>query len=131
MRELFNLGISDRTIYSMIELSPEIINVRDNVVLHKVEILQSIGCSDSQIINIISSNPNYLLISDTHLAELFNYLGKIGFTSLNTLFDGNPYILDLTANNIKQHIDLKLSEGENIESIVEELEANPYLFSEI
>lgn len=131
MRELFNLGISDRTIYSMIELSPEIINVRDNVVLHKVEILQSIGCSDSQIINIISSNPNYLLISDTHLAELFNYLSKFGFTSLNTLFDGNPYILDLTANDIKQYIDLKLSKGGNIETIVEELEANPYLFSEI
>ncbi len=131
MRELFNLGISDRTIYSMIELSPEIINVHDNVVLHKVEILQSIGCSDSQIINIISSNPNYLLISDTHLAELFNYLRKIGFASLNTLFDGNPYILDLTANNIKQHIDLKLSKGGNIESIIEELESNPYLFSEM
>ena len=131
MEELINLGISNNTIKCMIELNPNIKTISNEEVLSKIQLLKFVNCSDRQIMNIISSNPLYLEKTNEKISELFNYLLEIGFKTLNILFDSNPYILNLDSFEIKKYIESRISNGEMVEDIVDDLDSNPYLFQEL
>ena len=131
MEELYSIGISIDTIKSMLEINREIQNMTSSEVIEKIELLKLINCTDQQIINIISSNPLYLNKSKEDYLKLISYLSKLGFNTLNILFDSNPYILDLEQYEIEKYINEKKEEGYSQEEILDTLEETPYLFSEI
>lgn len=131
MEELFNLGISLTTLSSMYELNPEIKEMSNIEVKEKIDMLKLIKCSDSQIINIISSNSIFLNKTREEYLELINYLTRLDFNNLNILFDSNPYILNLEPFEIENYINKKKQNGKLLEDIVDELDSNPYLFDEI
>lgn len=131
MEELYSIGISIETIKSMIEINRDIQNMTSSEVIEKIELLKLINCTDQQIINIISSNPLYLNKSKEDYLKLISYLSKLGFNTLNILFDSNPYILDLEQYEIEKYINEKQQEGYTYEEIIDTLEETPYLFSEI
>ncbi len=131
MQELYNIGISENTIKQMVEINSEIAKLTDNEIIEKEEILREIKCDKFQILNIISSNPNYLTRTNGEIIELLKYLTNLGFTCLNILFDSNPYILNLEPFEIKRYIEERIKNGEDIEQIIDDLDSNPYLFSEI
>lgn len=131
MIELYNMGISDITLKNMIEINPEITELTNQEIISKVEILKGIDCSKSQVLNIISSNPLFLSKTNGEILKLLNFLTETGFTSLNILFDSNPYVLNLEQFEIENYINSRLSNGENIDEIVDDLDSNPYLFQEI
>ena len=128
---LFELGISEETINNMIELFPEIKDMNEKDLQKKVAILEKMNCSKNQIINIIGSNPEYLTKSNTVVLNLINKLIDLGFRNLNILFDSNPYILNLEAFEIENYINNRIKNGESLEDIVDDLDSNPYLFSEV
>ena len=128
---LRKMGISQNTINQMMELEPNIKNLTKEDIQNRIEILKNIDCDDTQVRNIISSNASYLDKSINDINNLINTLQKYGFSNLNLLFDGNPYILDLNDFEITNYIEQKKEMGENIENIIDEMEANPYLFEEI
>jgi hypothetical protein len=115
----------------MLEINPEIKDMSNEEIKQKIELLKLINCTEKQIINIISSNALYLSIAKVDYLKLITYLSKLGFNTLNILFDSNPYILDLAPYEIEQYIYIKQKEGILLEDIIDELESNPYLFSEI
>ena len=84
-----------------------------------------------QIKNIVSSNAQYLDRSENDIQKLISKMKETGFTTLNILFDGNPYILNLDDFEIENYIENRSKEGEKVEAIVDDLESNPYLFQEI
>ena len=131
MEELYNLEISENTIKSMLEINPEIKELTNNEIIEKKQLLKSIGCSNIQIMDIISSNPNYLTKINEEVIKLINYLKELKFTNLNILFDSNPYILDLEPFEIERYIENRKNNGEKLEDIVDDLDSNPYLFSDI
>ena len=131
MIELYNMGISDETLKSMIEINSEITELTKEEIIKKVEILKEINCSKAQILNIISSNPMFLSREIDEIVRLLNYLYKIGFTCLNILFDSNPYILNFDPFEIEEYINKRINEGETLEDIVDDLDSNTYLFQEI
>lgn len=131
MEELFSIGISLTTLSNMLEINPEIKDMSNEEIKQKIELLKLINCTEKQIINIISSNALYLSIAKVDYLKLITYLSKLGFNTLNILFDSNPYILDLSPYEIEQYIYIKQKEGILLEDIIDELESNPYLFSEI
>ena len=131
MEELYNLGISDTTLKCMIEINPEILEMSNNEINEKKDILKRINCTDREILNIISSNALMLNRTNSGLIDLINYLKELGFDNLNILFDSNPYILNLEPFEIKRYIDDRLNDGESIEDIIDELDSNPYLFNEL
>ena len=131
MKELYNLGISDTTLKCMIEINPEILEMSNNEINDKKDILKRINCTDREILNIISSNALMLNRTNSGLIDLINYLKELGFDNLNILFDSNPYILNLEPFEIKRYIDDRLNDGESIEDIIDELDSNPYLFNEL
>ena len=131
MRELYNIGISDVTLNSMLEINPEIVELSDKEIIEKEELLKSVNCTNNQILGIISSNPLFLSKTNSEINKLFSYLLGIGFTTLNILLDSNPYILNLEPFEIKKYIDSRLNNGEEIDEIIDDLDSNPYLFQEM
>ena len=131
MNELFDLGVSEVTLKSMIELNPEILELSDKEVKEKEEILRLVGCNDKQVLSIISSNAMYLSRLNSDVIELINYLNEIGFTTLRILFDSNPSILNLDVFEIRDYINDRMENGESLEDIVDDLDSNTYLFNEM
>ena len=131
MNELYKLGISSETIKTMLEMNPNIGELSDDEVKQKEELLKYIGCSDREILNIISSNAMYLDRTEEDILKLIMYLKKVGFICLNILFDANPYILNLDVYEIEKYIKSRLDNNEKLEDIVDDMDSNPYLFNEI
>lgn len=131
MEELFNLGISEKTMDNMLDINPYLKQISKDEILNKIQLLKSINCSDREIFNVISSNPIYLNQTNDKLVTLFNYLLFVGFTTLDVLFDANPYILNLDVFEIEKYINTRLNNGELLEDIIDDLDSNPYLFNEI
>lgn len=125
---LYNLGISENTILNMLEIEPDIKDLREDEINEYIMILKNIGCTDKQIINIIGSNPSYLMRISEDVILLINRLTELGFSTLNILFDSNPYILNLDVFEINNYIDDRLKKGEELEDIVDDLESNTTLF---
>ena len=128
---LFELGISEETINNMVELFPELKDMNEKDTLKKITVLEKLGCSNNQIINIIGSNPEYLTKSNKVILDLISKLIDLGFKNLNILFDANPYILNFESYEIDNYVNKKIEKGELLEDIVDDLDSNPYLFSEV
>lgn len=130
MEELYNIGISEVTIKSMLEINPELVDISSDEIIEKENILRDIKCNDTQVRNIISSNPMFLTRTNSDIIKLLEYLTKLGFNTLNILFDSNPYILNLDSFEIDNYINNRL-ERETLEDIIDDLDSNPYLFNEM
>lgn len=128
---LYDIGISEETINHMIELFPEIKDLNEKEIEKKRLILEKIGCSNNQIINIIGSNPMYLTRTNEEIFKLLSKLIDLGFRTLNILFDSNSYILNLEPFEIDNYINNRLQKGELLEDIIDDLDSNPILFNEV
>ena len=128
---LRNIGISQKTINQMEEISPNIKELNEAEIKEKIDILKIIKCDEIQVRNIISSNAMYLEKSNTDIEKLINKMHELGFEMLNILFDGNPYILNLEAYEIENYIQKRQAEGEELEDIVDEMSSDPSIFTEI
>ena len=115
----------------MIEITPEIKDMTSKEIIDKRVLLENINCNDSQIKNIISSNPQYLNRTNAEIMILIQKLNNLGFDTLNILFDSNPYILSLEPFEIENYINNRISMGELLEEIIDDLDSNPYLFCEM
>lgn len=131
MEELYNLGISENTLKSMLDVEPNLNDLSDKEIQEKEMLLSKIGCSRNEIINIISSNCSFLTKTNKEIIKLITYLNQMGFDTLNILFDANPYILNLETFEIEEYINKEVSKGKELEDIIDELDSNPYLFNEI
>lgn len=128
---LKKIGISESTINNMVEMCENIKELSAEEILKKIDILKKENCDEIQIRNIISSNASYLDKSDTDINNLITKLKEYGFTNLDLLFDGNPYILNLDDFEIERYIKGRLENGELLEDIVDDMSANLLEFSEI
>lgn len=131
MEELYNLGISETTLKSMLEINPELKEITNQEVIIKKLLLEEIKCTNNQILNIISSNPVYLSRTKTEIINLIDCLNKHNFKCLNILFETNPYILNLEPFEINNYINNRLNNGELHEDIIDDLDSNPQLFNEM
>ena len=131
MDKLFELGINDIDINNMIEQVPMIMDMDSNEISEKVDILKYILCDDRQIRDIISSNPYYLDRISSDVLKLINYLYKLGFNSLNLLFESNPYFLNYDVFEIEEYVNKRKDDGMDITDIVDEIDSNPYIIDEM
>ena len=132
MKEILkNIGISEKTIDSMIEICPNIQQLNSEEIIEKINILKHEKCNDTQIRDIIGSNPAYLDASETDVKKLIDKLRKLGFKNLNFLFDENQYILNSSDFEIEEYINERVRNGELLENIVDDMNENAYLFDEI
>jgi len=130
VQEIYNLGLSENTIRTMLELNPELKDITDQEVIEKRQILEKIGCNASEIRNIISSNSLFLTRTNGEIINLISRLMELGFDTLNILFDSNPYILNMEPFEVNNYINSRLDNDESLEDIIDDLDSNPYLFNE-
>lgn len=126
MEKLVELGISEEELKSMLELNANILEEPELNIL--IDILYLIKCDERMIKNILISNPNYLSRTKEDVVNLINELLSLGLNDLNILFDTNPYLLDLDDFDIE---DYKLEHNYSNEELVNLLEGDPFIFSEI
>ena len=131
MIELYNLGLSETEIYEMLYTYPELKEISNEEILNNIELLNSIGCNNKQIKNILVSNPFYLNRMIEDISNLINQMIKYGITNINFLFDSNPYLLNKDADEIEEYVIQEQNKGRKIEDIIDEFESNPYIIDEI
>lgn len=125
---LIDLGIDEVSLKMMMELNPYIKDLNEEEIKEKISILSSLNCSEEQIRNIIVTNSLIFNRSNEDILSLIKKLVDFGFTSLNLLFDSNPFILNLDAYEIDNYINSRLENNEALEDVVDDLETNPWLF---
>jgi len=130
MEELFNCGFNDKDIELMIEINDEILDLSNNEIKEKTDILKSINCDEEQIKNILVSNPLYLNRCNEDILNLIKRLYDLKINSLNLLFDSNPWMLNKDAFEIDDFIYKKQQEGIVLEYIIDMLDSNPYIINE-
>jgi len=130
MFELYKLGLTDKDIKIVLEQLPELIELTEEEISKKINLLELIGCHTSQIRNIIITNPYYLESIKEDVINLVNKLTSLGITYPHLLFDSNPYFLNKEVFEIEDYIKLKINKGQLIENIINELEQNPYIIDE-
>lgn len=131
MEMLFTLGISDDDIKNMLELCPDVMDMSENEINEKIEILTYVGCNLRHIRNIVVSNPYYLDRINDDVLKLIAYLKEIGVSNIYLLFDSNPYLLNKDDFEIRDYINIRKKIGMSLSDIVDELESNPYIIDEI
>lgn len=131
MLELVYLGISDDEFNQILEINPNVKNMTNEDIKNKLDILRTVKCSDKNICNIITYNPLFFNLSDDDVISLIGYLTHKGFKCLNILFDSNPNILNMGVDEIDTYIAGRVEDGEELASVVDELDSNPILFDEI
>ena len=130
MEELIKLGIDNNELEKIISGVNNINLLSNDEVKDKINYLISLNASIEEIKNIIICNPSYLDRLDKDVKNLVNCLIKYGFINLNTLFDSNPFILNLDAFEVDNYINERLK-NEELEIIVNDLIDNPDIFNEI
>lgn len=126
MEKLVELGLTEEDIKSMLELNSQILEENELNIL--VDILSLINCDERIIRNILITNPTYLSRTKEDVVGLINKLIEIGMSNLNILFDSNPYLLDLDDFDIE---DYKSEHNYSNEELVNILEEDPFIFSEV
>lgn len=130
MLELNNYNLTKEDLDLMLDLNPEISESTNEEIKYNLDILKAIGCSDTNITDIIVANPFYLSKQADDVIELIAKLKSLNFTNLNLLFDSNPFLLNKDAFEIDDYIKKELAKNKSLDEIVDEFEANPYLIDE-
>lgn len=95
----------------MMDTNMFINSISDNDISLLLKLLEDIGCSQSEIKNIIITNPFYFNQNINSIKKLFDYLKKINISSITTLLDSNPYLLNLSSKDINHIIEKMKKEG--------------------
>ena len=116
---LMRYGFSIEEIKNMMDANSELENVQDKSILELINILTKVGCHEEHIMNIFICNPFVLSRDIIENKMLIKKLENLNFKKLFTIFDSNPYILNLTDKEIEkiynEQLDLGLSEEEVID----------------
>ena len=122
MDKLLELGLNEEDLKDIIDIDEDISSLEDNEISEKIKILQNINCDDKEIRNIIISNPEYLTNITEEILNVISKLKELNIENLNIVFDSNPWLLNISVDEINDALkdkDLtKLSQSEIIELII-------------
>ena len=131
MEELFSWNFNDLDIKEMISINKEILSLDNEEIRNIVSILKNINCSDSEIRNILTTNPNYLSRCYSDVIELINKFKSLNIDDLNELFNSNPHLLNKDVFEIEDYINSEISNGKKLDDIIDELVSNPFIIDEV
>lgn len=117
---LLELGIEGKDINNIKEMNKDLVDYEDYK--KNVEVLKMIGCDDKEIRNIIISNPNFIIRSNSDVVKLIKAFNSYGFTDLDMLFDSNPYLLNLDDFELIDFFNKKEKEGLSKQEIIDLVE---------
>ena len=125
---LLEIGLYDKDIMIIKEYISDD-NKQD--LIRNVQLLKNVGCDNFSIKNIIVGNPFFLQRSYRDVYKLISYLQQLGFTYINLLFDSYPIFLNKDSFEIEEYINKCISEGKDLEDIIDEIDSNPSIIDEV
>ena len=131
MEELFSWNLNDLDIKEMISINKDILNLDNEEIINIISILKYINCSDSEIRNILVTNPNYLSRCYSDVIDLINKFKSLNIDDLNELFNSNPHLLNKDVFEIEDYINNEISNGKKLDDIIDELVSNPFIIDEV
>lgn len=131
MEELFSWNLNDLDIKEMISINKDILNLDNEEIRNIISILKYINCSDSEIRNILVTNPNYLSRCYSDVIDLINKFKSLNIDDLNELFNSNPHLLNKDVFEIEDYINNEISNGKKLDDIIDELVSNPFIIDEM
>lgn len=131
MEELFSWNLNDLDIKEMISINKDILNLDNEEIRNIISILKYINCSDSEIRNILVTNPNYLSRCYSDVIDLINKFKSLNIDDLNELFNSNPHLLNKDVFEIEDYINNEISNGKKLDYIIDELVSNPFIIDEV
>ena len=117
MDVLIRYGFSIEEINHMMNTNLEIANIPDEDIYHFIDQLGQCGCFNNHIKNIFLTNPFCLSASSSEISKIVLVFQKIGFSDMSSLFESNPFFLNLNAKTFQDIIDAKEKEGLTLEQI--------------
>jgi len=124
MEELYNYGFSEFEIKEILQNNQELLDINNEEVKEKIDILKNIGCNEVIIKNIIITNIFYLNRITKDILLLINKLNSLNIKNLNIIFDSNPFLLNKDDYEIDNFINEKLNLGYTMEDIIDIIESN-------
>lgn len=124
MDVLIRFGFTIDEIKNMMDTNTSIDSILDKEIFELINILEKIGCSRDVIRNIFICNPFYITRSVNEVNDLIKKLFEIGFTDLDLLFDTNPYILNMTDEDVSKLYDKMSTEGLEKDEIINYINYN-------
>ena len=121
---LLELGISEEEIKRILEINNGLTDY--NEYEKNIETLRILGCSENSIKNIVISNPNVLIRSNSDIIKLVNYLKTLRLESLNIVFDTNPYLLNKDDFEVEEFFNKYRKHGLSDEKIIDIFEDKFY-----
>lgn len=119
MDVLIRFGFTIDEIKNMMNTNQDFELIHDKDVYLLIEILIKAGCSDEMIKNIFICNPFCFSQNIHKINHLISKLYELGLNSLCWLLDSNPYILNLSDEEIEKFYETKRQEGMPKEEIID------------
>ncbi len=119
MDVLIRFGFSIEEIQNMMDTNDSFDSISDKDIYDLIELLKSVGCDDFQIKNIFLCNPFFLSHNVLEVSQLIQKLFEIGCSFLSLLFDSNPYLLNMKAEELDKIYNKKIHEGLSKEEIID------------
>ncbi len=121
MDVLIRFGFSIEEIKNMMDANGEIDTVSDKDIYDIIEILEKVGCQNQHIKNIFLCNPFVITRNVNDIHHLISKLYELGFTSLFSLLDFNPYLLNISDVELEKMIEDKKKEGLSKEEVFDSI----------
>lgn len=124
---LLELGMSEYDVNDMQRMNGDLLLAWDDEVRPYIEFLQAIGCTNKQIIKIVSSNP---FVFDYKLEQLIStcgYLkGIVKIDDLPAILTIHPYLLNKKFENVKAYFKDKMAEGMSLRELKHLFTTRPF-----
>ena len=116
---LIRYGFTIEEIKIMMDTNTNIEEKDDKEINELINILQNIGCDNIHLKNILICNPFYLSRETKDIKKLIKSLENLEFNNLYSLFDTNPYLLNLSSEEINKIYNNKLKEGKTKDEVID------------
>lgn len=124
MDYLYNLNLNESEILKMIDVNNHIKDMSDLEMITYIYILVDIGCSQAQLLAIITSNPNYFSRSVEDIRKILERLLSLEEIDIPSILVNNPNILSIDVSLIedyfKENGNLNLSDKELLEKFIKD-----------
>ena len=121
MDVLIRYGFTIDEIQIMMDTNDQIEEIKDQVIYELIDILLRVGCSEMEIKGIFLCNPFCLTRGINEINNLIKKLYEIGCSHLSFVFDSNPYLLNMSDEEIEQYYQNKLSNGVSKGEIIDQI----------
>lgn len=122
MDYLYNLNLNESEILKMVDRNNHIKDMSDLEMITYIYILVDIGCSQAQLLDIITANPNYFSRSEDDIRKILERLLSLEKIEIPSVLVNKPDILSIDVSLLEDYFrnNSNLSDQELLEKFIKD-----------